>query len=85
MNNPLKALNVSDLEMNVLQVSVDHMVEHLEDLCADDTNAKISLEAFEERGVNLTRLDAAKRLRRLFAYQPTSPLEAVKQVKEAMK
>ena len=69
MNNPF---NFSDLEMNVLQVSVDHMVEHLEDLCADDTSY-------------LTRLEAAKGLRRWFAYQPTSPLEAVKRVKEAMK
>jgi len=85
MNNPLKALNVPDLEMNVLRVAVDHMVEHLEDLCADDTGARTSLTAFEERGVNLTRLDAAKRLKRWFAYEPTNPLEAVKQVKEAMK
>jgi len=82
VNNPF---NFSDLEMNVLKVSVDHMVEHLEDLCADDTDAKTSFEAFEERGVNITRLDAAKGLKRWFAYEPTNPLEAVKQVKEAMK
>jgi len=82
MNNPF---NLSDLEMNVLKVSVDHMVEHLEDLCADDTSARTSLAGFEDRGVNLTRLDAAKRLKRWFAYEPTNPLEAVKQVKEAMK
>ncbi len=82
MNNPF---NLSDLEMNVLKVSVDHMVEHLEDLCVDDTSARTSLAGFEDRGVNLTRLDAAKRLKRWFAYEPTNPLEAVKQVKEAMK
>ena len=82
MNNPF---NLSDLEMNVLKVSVDHMVEHLEDLCADDTSARTSLAGFEDRGVNLTRLDAAKGLKRWFAYEPTNPLEAVKQVKEAMK
>ena len=55
MNNPLKALNVSDLEMNVLQVAIDNMVEHLE--------GERYLEYFEDKDANLTRLEAAKRLK----------------------
>ena len=57
----------TDLETNVLQVAIDHMVEHLEDLCANDEDARRSLEAFDTRGVNLTRLEAAKRLKERFA------------------
>ena len=82
MNNPL---NLSDLEMNVLQVSVDHMVEHLEELLSDSDFESNAKELGWLKADHQERLDAAKRLRRLFAYQPTSPLEAVKQVKEAMK
>lgn len=63
MTNPF----ISDLEMNVLQVAIDHMVEHLEGLCVDDTDARSSLKGFETRGVNLTRLEAAKRLKERFA------------------
>ena len=81
MNNPL---NISDLEMNVLQVSVDHMVEHLEELLSDLSHGPED-ELIELKADHQERLDAAKQLRRLFAYQATSPLEAVKQVKEAMK
>ena len=77
MNNPLKALNVSDLEMNVLQVAIDQMVEHLE--------GERYLEYFEDKDANLSRLEAAKRLKRWFAYQPTNPLSAVMQMKESMK
>jgi len=77
MNNPLKALNVSDLEMNVLQVAIDNMVEHLE--------GERYLEYFEDKDANLNRLEAAKRLKRWFAYQPTNPLSAVMQMKESMK
>ena len=84
MNNPLKALNVPDLEMNVLRVAVDHMVEHLEELLSDsdfESNEQLAwLKADHQE-----RLDAAKRLKRWFAYEPTNPLEAVKRVKEAMK
>jgi len=84
MNNPLKALNVPDLEMNVLRVAVDHMVEHLEesllDLSYEPEDELIELKADHQK-----QLDAAKRLKRWFAYEPTNPLEAVKQVKEAMK
>jgi len=84
MNNPLKALNVPDLEMNVLRVAVDHMVEHLEesllDLSYEPEDELIELKADHQK-----QLDAAKRLKRWFAYEPTNPLEAVKRVKEAMK
>ena len=54
-----KILELSDLEINVLQVSIDHMVEHLEDLCADDEDAN--------RRYYITRLEAAKRLKKLFS------------------
>ena len=80
MNNPF----MSDLEMNVLQVAIDHMVEHLEDLLSD-SDWKTEEELSELKLEHQERLEAAKRLRRLFAYQPTNPLEAVKRVKEAMK
>ena len=61
MSNPLllqNINNISDLEMNVLQVAIDHMVEHLEDLIA---------RPLEGNDVNLTRLEAAKRLKERFA------------------
>ena len=76
MRNPL---NLSDLEMNVLQVAVDHMVEHLEGLISDGPYGE------EENSLYCDRLKAAKRLRRLFDYQPTNTSFAVKQMKEAMK
>ena len=61
MSNPLllqNINNISDLEMNVLQVAIDHMIEHLEDLIA---------RPLEGNDVNLTRLEAAKRLKERFA------------------
>ena len=57
MNNPYRQI-FSDLEMNVLQVAIDHMVEHLEDLIA---------RPLEGNDVNLTRLEAAKRLKERLA------------------
>ena len=54
-----KILELSDLEINVLQVSIDHMLEHLEGLCADDEDAN--------RRYYITRLEAAKRLKKLFS------------------
>ena len=84
MNNPLKALNVPDLEMNVLRVAVDHMVEHLEESLLDLSHGPDD-ELIELKADHQKQLDAAKRLKRWFAYEPTNPLEAVKQVKEAMK
>jgi hypothetical protein len=63
----IDTLASSDLEMNVLQVAIDHMVEHLEDLCANDEDARRSLEAFNTRGINITRLEAAKRLKERLA------------------
>lgn len=50
------ALELSSEEMNVLQVSVDHMVEHLADLHTDDPS---------DRDVH-RRLDAANRLKKWF-------------------
>jgi len=50
------ALELSSEEMNVLQVSVDHMVEHLADLHTDDPS---------DRDV-YRRLDAANRLKKWF-------------------
>ena len=49
----------TDLETNVLQVAIDHMVEHLEDL-PSDSDWKTEL-------VNQERLEAAKRLKERFA------------------
>ena len=54
----IDTLASSDLEMNVLQVAIDHMVEHLEDLIA---------RPLEGNDVNLTRLEAAKRLKERLA------------------
>ena len=53
------ALELSSEEMNVLQVSVDHMVEHLADLHTDDPS---------DRDVH-RRLDAAHRLKRWFSQE----------------
>ena len=50
------ALELSSEEMNVLQVAVDHMVEHLADLNTDDPS---------DRDVH-RRLDAANRLKKWF-------------------
>ena len=63
----IDTLASSDLEMNGLQVAIDHMIEHLEDLCANDEDARRSLEAFNTRGINITRLEAAQKLKRWFA------------------
>jgi len=50
------ALELSSEEMNVLQVAVDHMVEHLADIHTDDPS---------DRDVH-RRLDAANRLKKWF-------------------
>jgi hypothetical protein len=50
----------TDLEKNVLQVAIDHMVEHLEDLLSDSD--------FESSAwLTQERLEAAKRLKERFA------------------
>ena len=49
---------MSDLEKNVLQVAIDHMVEHLEGL---------PCYFFEDKDDNRLRLEAAKRLKERFA------------------
>ena len=54
-------LNLSDLEMNVLQVAVDHMVEHLEGLISDGPYGE------EEDSLYRDRLKSAERLRGIFA------------------
>ena len=51
-----KILELSDLEINVLQVSIDPMVEHLEAAISGDEDATW-----------ITRLEAAKRLKKLFS------------------
>ena len=48
-------LNVSDVELNVLQVAIDHMIDH----CSD----AIGLESDEENELWVERLNAAKNLR----------------------
>ena len=62
----------TDLETNVLQVAIDHMVEHLEDLLSDSERTIPSLEYTEEELSQLKlehqeRLEAAKRLKERFA------------------
>ena len=62
----------TDLEMNVLQVAIDHMVEHLEDLLSDSdfkTNAK---ELAWLKADHQERLEAAKRLKERLACAPTT-------------
>ena len=51
-----KILELSDLEINVLQVAIDHMVEHLEEAISGDDATWITRE-----------LEAAKRLKKLFS------------------
>jgi len=61
MSNPLllqNINNISDLEMNVLQVAIDHMVEHLEDLLSDSD----FIDSDDQE-----RLEAAQKLKRWFA------------------
>lgn len=53
------ALELSSEEMNVLQVAIDHMVEHLTDLLYVDSS---------DRDV-LRRLDAAHRLKKWFGQE----------------
>ena len=53
------ALELSSEEMNVLQVAIDHMVEHLTDLLYVDSS---------DRDV-LRRLDAAHRLKKWFTQE----------------
>jgi len=61
-----KILELSDLEINVLQVSIDHMLEHLEDLCANDEDT--SPEYMKVLN-HIPRLEAAKRLKKLFSQE----------------
>ena len=57
----IDTLASSDLEMNVLQVAIDHMIEHLEDVYgASSSHKQIRL---EDEG----RLEAAKRLKERLA------------------
>ena len=56
MNNPYRQI-FSDLEMNVLQVAIDHMIEHLEDLLSDSD----FIDSDDQE-----RLEAAKRLKERF-------------------
>jgi len=61
MSNPLllqNINNISDLEMNVLQVAIDHMIEHLEDLLSDSD----FIDSDDQE-----RLEAAQKLKRWFA------------------
>lgn len=48
-------LNVSDLELNVLQVAIDHMIDHCSDV--------IGLESDEENELWVVRMHAAENLR----------------------
>jgi len=56
----------TDLETNVLQVAIDHMIEHLEDLLSDSdwkTEEELAQLKLEHQGW----LEAAKRLKERFA------------------
>ena len=57
-------LELSDLEINVLQVSIDHMVEHLEGLCVNDEDTSPE---YMKALNHIPRLEAAKRLKKLFS------------------
>ena len=62
----IDTLASSDLEMNVLQVAIDHMVEHLEDLLSDSdfkTNKQLAWLKTDHQ----ERLEAAKRLKERLA------------------
>ena len=62
----IDTLASSDLEMNVLQVAIDHMIEHLEDLLSDSdfkTNKQLAWLKTDHQ----ERLEAAKRLKERFA------------------
>jgi ElaB/YqjD/DUF883 family membrane-anchored ribosome-binding protein len=59
-------LNATELEMNVLQVAIDHMVEHLEDLLSD-SDWKTEEELSQLKLEHQERLEAAKRLKERFA------------------
>ena len=53
---------LTPVQINVLQVAIDHMIEHLQDLSADfDPNN--SIEDLEFYLANIERLIAAKRLK----------------------
>tara|TARA_R110001599_G_scaffold105856_1_gene267208 strand:+ start:555 stop:782 length:228 start_codon:yes stop_codon:yes gene_type:complete len=58
--------NISSLEMNVLQVAIDHMIEHLEDLLSDN-GWKTEEEAVSGTAGVSVSLEAAKKLKRWFA------------------
>ena len=64
----IDTLASSDLEMNVLQVAIDHMIEHLEDVsyCVDDGMYAEDV-AKQIRLEYEGRLEAAKRLKERFA------------------
>jgi hypothetical protein len=64
----IDTLASSDLEMNVLQVAIDHMIEHLEDVsyCVDDGMYAEDV-AKQIRLEDEGRLEAAKRLKERFA------------------
>ena len=55
----------TDLETNVLQVAIDHMVEHLEDLLSD-SDWKTEEELSQLKLEHQERLEAAKRLKERF-------------------
>ena len=64
----IDTLASSDLEMNVLQVAIDHMIEHLEDVsyCVDDGMYAEDV-AKQIRLEDEGRLEAAKRLKERLA------------------
>ncbi len=60
MSNPIDSF--TDLETNVLQVAIDHMVEHLEDLLSD-SDWKTEEELAQLKLEHQERLEAAKGLK----------------------
>ena len=62
----IDTLASSDLETNVLQVAIDHMVEHLEDLLSD-SDWKTEEELSQLKLEHQERLEAAKRLKERLA------------------
>tara|TARA_R100001443_G_scaffold24547_3_gene36953 strand:+ start:643 stop:936 length:294 start_codon:yes stop_codon:yes gene_type:complete len=59
-------VTIGDMELNVLQVSFDHMIEHLEALTIKPASES-GLFTFEERMNNAKRLQAAKKLKSFFS------------------
>jgi len=62
----IDTLASSDLETNVLQVAIDHMVEHLDDLLSD-SDWKTEEELAQLKLEHQEHLEAAKRLKERFA------------------